>query len=111
MQKEIKVDFVIEWNRSNGKVNASTLKKVAKHLIESGLLRKGTEYFIEDINGSTTFWSVEDGANWYSDYGYALTIEFTEDETEKGCDWFNCLYFDKRGAKITDSKYESYKVN
>lgn len=109
-QKEIKVNFPIEWNRDNGRVKVSVIKKVAKHLIDNGLLKDGTEYFITDADGAVTFWSVNRGSAWGSFFAWCVSIEFTEDETAKGCDWFNALYFDKRAGKITESEFESYRV-
>ena len=111
MQKDITVDFPIEWNRENGRMKVSTFKKVVKHLIEKKMLRKGCELFIHDANRDCTFWCIASGESWGSWFNYAVSVEFTEDETAKECDWFNCLYFDKkRGGAIGEYSFESYRV-
>lgn len=105
-QMDITVDFPIEYNRKTGKVRQPSAMKLVKHLLANDLLKDKHEFFVTDVNGAMTFWTVCKSFN----YKWEVSCEFTEDETEDEVDYYNALYFDCRGGKITDYTWESYKV-
>lgn len=110
-EQSIAVSFVIDWNKDTGRVKANTMKAVARHLLSIGAVKgQGAEFSITDSAGAFTGWTLARGGAYCSAFKWVLSIEFTEDETAKGVDFCNCLFFDNRGQKIIESEFEAYRV-
>lgn len=105
MQKEITVDYTIEFNANTGKVNKNIMMKVAKDLIFNQ--KKVGDYFVKDnTNREFAFSLAKDGNE------VTVDCEFTTDETECGKDRYNVVkfYYSPKSKKIEDVEYESYFV-
>lgn len=107
-EHSMKVPFKIEVS-PKGRINKTTAIKVWKEIIKEipNSSRYGRTFFITDSTGRETCWYLDK-----SRYGeIELSCEFTEDETETGRDWYNCLILDyNRYTKKYETEYESHVV-
>jgi len=103
-QYNLKIDFALNV-KPNGKVNKSTMIKMAKLL----KAKQCGDYFITDSIGyDNAMFTMEKTVDNFDIHSLVVDCEITSDDI----DWYNRLAIEKNSGKwdFTNTSYESYNM-